>query len=205
VDAGTPRGPGDENQNPCFEYLGDEQRCSGAEAHAQGPNMVRVSAANLQECQAACQSRADCVAVADYFNTPIYPVCYYQTGACGTAFASGIWEEEDAGKEYLKMCSDGECRLEYLGNWVRCTAERGAVTYVQGGFDECQAACLADDQCTTLTDFHYLSEVPGCYLYTANCEFSAALPFGDGGKYYRKFCSPAEPAFDAGIDGGTPQ
>jgi hypothetical protein len=140
------------------------------------------------------------MAVADYFDAPTYPTCYYQTGPCGTPSATGIWEEEDAGKEYLKVCDNGTCHFEYLGNWTRCEEDlRGTTIYVDGGPTECRAACLTDSQCTTLTDFHYLSDVPGCYLYKTYCGDSSGLPIGDGGKYYRKVCSYA---LDAGIDGG---
>jgi len=195
-DAGVsaPPAAGDENQNPCFEYLGDGLRCEDAEAHAQSANLEKVVANTLAECQAVCETRPDCIAVSDYFDESPYPVCYYQQGPCGTPSSSGGWQEEDAGKEYSKVCDGdgGTCSFEYLGNWMRCEeALRGAVTVVAGGFEACKAACLADPNCTTVTDYHYLSDVPGCYLYTAQtCDAPEALPFGDSGKAYRRVCKP---------------
>jgi hypothetical protein len=175
--------PGEGN---CFELVGKGLRCEGAEAHAQGPNFERVAAAtNLAECEDACLARADCVGVSDYFQEPDLPLCYLTYTECGTA-GMGDWQEEDAGKEYRKVCPAGEpCHLEYLGDWIRCESTAGGDTKaIESSAQDCRATCLAEPACAGIIDYFYLSDVPGCYLYTASCAYAERLPAEDSGKSY---------------------
>jgi hypothetical protein len=98
----------------------------------------------------------------------------------------GDWQEEDAGKEYRKVCPAGKpCYLEYLGNWIRCEATASGETKpVKTSMADCQSTCLTEPACTGITDYFYLSDVRGCYIYTSTCNALQPLPFGDSGKMY---------------------
>lgn len=85
-----------------------------------------------------------------------------------------------------------DCHLEYLGNWIRCEEDLTRTWTESASFEDCQSECLQDSSCTYLTDYFWLSEVPGCYLYTSTCDAPAGLPFGDGGKTYVKVCTSPE-------------
>jgi hypothetical protein len=183
VPVGGATGEGD-----CFDALAKGLRCEGAEAHAQGPYLERVASATmLWQCEEACRQRPDCGGVSDYFQEPALPLCYLDYGSCEPVTMGG-WEEEDAGKQYRKVCPAGKpCYLEYLGNWVRCeSTSSGTSKAVKTNLEDCQAACLKDPTCTGITDYFYLSDVPGCYLYTASCNAPQPLPFGDTGQSYTR-------------------
>lgn len=175
----------------CFSFLGEGLRCENSGAHAQSPNLIKLDdAANLSECLDACLGRSDCIAVSDYFAEPDLPLCLIRHGSCGSA-GTGVWQEEDAGKEYVKVCpADGACYFDYLGDWIRCQEDLTEEYIVSGpDLDSCASTCLNDPDCTSIVDYYYLSQVPGCYVYTSTCDAPQELPFGDTGETYLKLCS----------------
>ncbi len=170
----------------CFKPVGAGLRCEGAEAHAQGPLLERAcESTTLSACEELCRHRPDCTGVSDYFvGQQPYDLCYLRHAACGKPATSG-WQEEDAGKEYVKVCSAQGCHLEYLGDWIRCDDETNAASVsVQTSLQDCATQCLQDPMCTSITDYFYLRSLPGCYLYTGTCSAPQPLPFEDLGKAY---------------------
>jgi len=189
-----------------FEYLGDGLRCENADRYGQGTNLEKVEAAiSLADCQAECLQRPDCSAVSQFANVQPLALCVTRTVPCGTP-STGPWQEEDAGKEYLKVCPPGEaCRFDYLGDWIRCE-EGASAASVTTSFQDCQTACLADPNCTAITDYFWIGEVSGCYLNTSTCTAPSSLPWEDDGKVYRKLCTTVPVAEDtpaAGDAGGA--
>ncbi|HKO94509.1 MAG TPA: hypothetical protein VJU61_25320 [Polyangiaceae bacterium] len=88
---------------PCFEYLGDWIRCEGA---GNSPEVVDVPGRDLSRCLEACSERDDCVAVTDYTWLGIdepYLGCSLYLSSCA-APGTGVWHEEDGGRQYLKVC-----------------------------------------------------------------------------------------------------
>jgi hypothetical protein len=146
-------------------------------------------------CFDACLERPDCTAVTDYFGeTGSNDGCYIRRGACGT-IATDPSAEEDAGKEYAKVCdpATAACRIEYLGDWQRCQGPGtlSPVVTAQNRVD-CERTCIADGACTGIVDYFWLGEMAGCYLYTSTCDDPVPLPFGDPGVTHRKVCDAAK-------------
>ena len=85
-----------------FEYLGDWVRCE----EAGWPNNVDVQNASLGDCMAACLEMEECTAVTDWYwlmdGSELGCTLYVST--CDAPVATGTWEEEDAGKQYVKVC-----------------------------------------------------------------------------------------------------
>jgi len=94
----------------------------------------------------------------------------------------------------------GDCRFEFLGEWVRCenagwpnVLETDAPDLVT-----CMQQCLERDDCTAVTDYLWMG-LPGigCYLYLSTCDepaFATAWGEEDGGRDFRRSC--AAPAAD---------
>jgi len=89
----------------------------------------------------------------------------------------------------------GDCRFEFLGEWVRCenagwpnVLETDAPDLVA-----CMQRCLERDDCTAVTDYLWLGALDlGCYLYLSSCdEPSLAATWGeeDGGRDFRRSCA----------------
>lgn len=88
----------------------------------------------------------------------------------------------------------GDCRFEFLGEWVRCenagwpnVLETDAPDLVS-----CMQRCLERDDCTAVTDYLWLGTPNlGCYLYLSTCDEPArADSWGeeDGGRDFRRSC-----------------
>jgi hypothetical protein len=178
----------------CFlERLGDGLRCSGGEGYAQGPGVERIAGVGSFEiCALECFARSDCTAVIDYptFVTP--RTCGVYTTPCDHP-STGVWYEEDAAKDYRKVCAAGGCQLEYVfeyvGDWMRCEdPESKRPVLGAQSLADCEVECLADPYCTAVSDHFWLDSVPGCYLFTGDCSGNAALPPGDPGQVHRKVC-----------------
>jgi hypothetical protein len=180
-------GQGAAGAESCFEPLPLGARCENAGSRVQDATSVRVEGADrLEDCERACVARADCTAVTDYFAEPGLSACYLRHVECGDV-GTPVWAEEDAGKEYVKVCDEkGRCALAYLGHFRRCESAMVTELATATSRADCDAACLADPTCTGVTDFFWLNEIPGCYLYTSTCESPTGLPFGDPGQTYRK-------------------
>lgn len=194
ADCGTTASTGGspEDLSGCFELVEGAKRCEQAQAHAQGPYLERVcGATSLAECEAACVERSDCTAVSDYLNETGYDACSLRHTPCGNASSGRGWEEEDGGKEYIKVCPAGQpCHLEYLGDWVRCDDNGGDYTILTTSLRDCVEQCLDDPTCVSVTDHFYLGRVPGCYVYTGTCDAPEPLPYGDTGRaYVRRPCN----------------
>ena len=87
----------------CFEYLGDWIRCEHA-GEWPSPDTV-VPGRDLARCFQACRERADCVAVTDYTWLELPDLgCSLYLSSC-TAPATGVWQEEDGGRQYRKLCA----------------------------------------------------------------------------------------------------
>ena len=88
----------------------------------------------------------------------------------------------------------GNCRFEYLGEWVRCE-NAGWPNVVETDAPDllrCAQQCLERDDCTAVTDYFWLG-LPelGCFLYLSTCEQPAlATSWGeeDGGRDFRRVC-----------------
>ena len=100
-----------------------------------------------------------------------------------------ISAEENASKDYRKVCEAGRCSLEYLGDWMSCQ-DAGTSTELMGATcrADCDRACLADSTCSGVIDYFWIAGIVGCYLYTSTCDRPEALPFGDPGLTFRKIC-----------------
>jgi hypothetical protein len=94
----------------------------------------------------------------------------------------------------------GDCRFEYLGEWVRCE-NSGTDSAAWVGTDapdlmSCMQQCLARADCTGVTDWLWLGTPDlGCRLYVSTCDAPAFVSWGeeDGGREYRRVCSTAAP------------
>ena len=57
----------------------------------------------------------------------------------------------------------------------------------------CMQQCLERDDCTAVTDYHWLGAPDlGCYLYLSTCDapaFEATWGEEDGGRDFRRVCS----------------
>jgi hypothetical protein len=86
----------------CFEFLGDWIRCEGA---GDGPQVVDVPGRDLVRCLEACRERSDCVAVTDHTWLQLPNLgCSLYLSSCA-APSSGVWQEEDGGRQYRKLCA----------------------------------------------------------------------------------------------------
>jgi hypothetical protein len=174
------------------ELLGDNLRCETGEAYAQGPFAEWYApVGNLELCEQECLARPNCTAVIDYpdISQPRFG-CYVYTTSCDHP-STGVWYEEDAGKDYRKVCdASGACRFEFLGYWLRCENPDSHVR-VQGArsIRDCEEACLSNPDCTAITDHFWLNDVGGCYLFTGSCEQTEGPAPGDYGAIHRKVCS----------------
>lgn len=85
----------------CFEYLGDWIRCE----NAGWPNLVDVPGGSLSECFQVCLGRDDCTAVTDWswLREPELG-CSMYVSSC-EAPSTGVWHEEDAGRQYRRVCA----------------------------------------------------------------------------------------------------
>ena len=78
-----------------------------AEERRRRPNVppVDVPGGDLDRCLQACRERTDCVSVTDYTWLGYGGLgCYIELGSCA-APSGGVWQEEDAGRQYLKTCA----------------------------------------------------------------------------------------------------
>jgi hypothetical protein len=169
-----------------FESLGPGQRCAGAGSRAQDGYSEKIEGATLLECEAKCRAEPTCNAVVNYpYEEPLG--CYLRSGPCEDQTIP-IWAEEDAGKEYVKVCDETGCSLPYLGHWMRCGEESYSLVWLDSAtvLGDCKAACLDDPNCTSVIDYFWLAEVAGCYLFHEPCSASEPLPYGDPGETFRK-------------------
>lgn len=92
----------------------------------------------------------------------------------------------------------GECRFEFLGEWVGCE-NSGWPNVVETDAPDlvtCMQRCLEAEGCTAVTDYLYLGQPElGCYLYLSTCDEPFLLPWGeeDAGRAFRRECSAAVP------------
>jgi hypothetical protein len=89
----------------------------------------------------------------------------------------------------------GDCRFDFLGDWVRCENAGWPNTLETDASDlvSCMQRCLEEDGCTAVTDYLWLG-LPGlgCHLYLSTCDEPAlASSWGeeDGGRDFRRSCS----------------
>jgi hypothetical protein len=89
----------------------------------------------------------------------------------------------------------GDCRFEFLGEWVRCenagwpnVLETDAPDLVT-----CMRQCLERDDCTAVTDYLWLGQPGlGCYLYLSTCDepaFAELWGEEDAGRDFRRHCA----------------
>jgi hypothetical protein len=188
-----------------FEALPDRIRCADSAAYAQSSSLEKVpGVTELDACESACEAHGDCTGVVFYppFETP--QRCELYTLPCD-APGPGVSWEENAAKEYRKVCED-ECRLEFVGLWNRCEgADIDPMVGVPGAdsAEDCFEACLANPDCTGVSDYLWLDEVSGCYLATGECASTATLPPGDPGKTYLAECDAVGGAGAGGVAGET--
>ena len=188
----TTGGRGGTSGGTCrLELLGDNLRCETGEAYAQGPFAEWYApVGNLELCEQECLARPSCTAVIDYpdISQPRFG-CYMYTTSCDHP-STGVWYEEDAGKDYRKVCdASGACRFEFLGYWLRCENPESHVR-VRGArsIRDCEEACLSNPDCTAITDHFWLNDVGGCHLFSGSCEQTESPQTGDYGEIYRKVC-----------------
>lgn len=88
----------------------------------------------------------------------------------------------------------GDCRFEFLGEFVRCenagwpnVLETDAPDLVT-----CMRQCLERDDCTAVTDYLWMEQPDlGCYLYLSTCdqpELASSWGEEDGGRDFRRAC-----------------
>lgn len=89
----------------------------------------------------------------------------------------------------------GDCRFEYLGEWVRCENAGWPHVLATDATDllSCMQQCLAREDCTAVTDYLWLGQAElGCYLYLSSCDEPALeADWGeeDGGRDFRRACA----------------
>jgi hypothetical protein len=97
----------------------------------------------------------------------------------------------------------GDCRFEFLGEWVYCENEGwpNAVETDATDLLSCMQQCLEREDCTAVTDYLWLGQHDqdhrlGCYLHLSTCEtpaFDQVLGEEDLGRSFRRGCAtPAE-------------
>jgi hypothetical protein len=96
-------GEGPEPTACTFLYLGDWQRCEGDDTDHW---VERVPNKSLTDCELACLQDPQCTAVVDYYwlDNPNLRECVLSVGSCDHP-SQLIWAQEDAGKEYRKVCN----------------------------------------------------------------------------------------------------
>jgi hypothetical protein len=190
--------------------MGEGTRCESGAAYALSPLYEWYApVGNFPLCRDECLARPNCTAVVTYpdISEPRF-TCYVYTTSCDSP-GPGDWYEEDAGKDYRKVCDEkGRCRFNYVGNYLRCE-DPDSHEPVPGARSraDCEEACLQNPDCTAITDYFWLNDVGGCYLFSGSCERTAALPPGDVGLTHVKVCggsggSGAGGAPDDGGEGG---
>jgi hypothetical protein len=94
--------PGVGNDRCHFEYLGDWIRCENA---GEVDSYTLQNEGALEDCFEACLAQPDCASVTDYswLGRPDLG-CDLYISTCD-APSRGDWHEEDAGKEYRKVCA----------------------------------------------------------------------------------------------------
>jgi hypothetical protein len=200
------RGGSTDGPRECtFEALPESKRCASSAAYAQSSSLEKVPGVmELEACESACEARGDCTGAVFYppFVTPRR--CELYTLPCDAPGPGLDWEENGA-KEYRKVCGDG-CGLEFVGLWNRCeAADIDPMKEVPGAdsADDCFEACLTDPDCTGVSDYFWLDEVPGCYLATEPCGSEVALPHGDPGRSYLASCDETGEGGAGGSGGET--
>jgi hypothetical protein len=196
-------GAGNTGPNCQLEPLSQGTRCDTGAAYAE--NLFYdwyAPVGNFSLCQEECLARPGCTAVVAYpdISDPRF-TCYVYTTSCDNP-STGDWYEEDAGKDYRKVCDEnGRCSFDYVGDLRRCE-NPDAHEPVPGATsrDDCEAACMANPDCTAITDYFWLNDVGGCYLFSGACEGTGDLPPGDEGVTYRKACGEG-----GNGAGGTPE
>lgn len=212
VTGGAPaRGGGNAGPNCRVEPLSQGTRCDTGAAYAQNRFYDWYApVGNFPSCQDECLARPNCTAVVAYpdISDPRF-TCYVYTTSCDNP-GTGDWYEEDAGKDYRKVCDEkGRCSFDYVGDLRRCeNPEAHEPVPDATSRADCEAACVRNPDCTAITDYFWLNDVGGCYLFSGTCEGTDALPPGDEGLTYRKVCSAggsggAGGAPDDGGEGGT--
>jgi hypothetical protein len=89
----------------------------------------------------------------------------------------------------------GDCRFEFLGEWVRCENAGWPNVLETDASDlvTCMQQCLEEEACTAVTDYLWLGQPGlGCYLYLSTCDepaFASARGEQDAGRDFRRSCS----------------
>jgi hypothetical protein len=89
----------------------------------------------------------------------------------------------------------GDCRFEFLGEWVRCENAGWPNVLATDAPDllTCMRQCLERDDCTAVTDYLWMGQPDlGCYLYLSTCDEPAvAEGWGeeDGGRDFKRRCA----------------
>jgi hypothetical protein len=88
----------------------------------------------------------------------------------------------------------GDCRFEFLGEWVRCE-NAGWPNVLEANapdLETCMRQCLERDDCTAVTDYLWLGQPGlGCYLYLSTCDepaFATSWGEEDAGRDFRRRC-----------------
>jgi hypothetical protein len=185
-------GPGGTGSECHYVPIGAGRRCENAGSRVQDDTSLLVEGATaLGQCARLCSEREDCTAITDYFSEPGLDACYLRHGACNVVAVTN-YSEEDAGKEYRKVCdANGGCWLQYLGDWQRCTDPGATLERAPNATSQtdCFNACLDVASCTSIVDYFWIRSIRGCYLYTSTCNSPELLPPGDPGVTYRKVCN----------------
>jgi hypothetical protein len=93
----------------------------------------------------------------------------------------------------------GDCRFEFLGEFVRCENAGWPNVLETDASDlvTCMQQCLDEEGCTAVTDYLWLGQPGlGCYLYLSTCDepaFASAWGEEDAGRDFRRSCSGASP------------
>jgi hypothetical protein len=89
----------------------------------------------------------------------------------------------------------GDCRFEFLGEWVRCENAGWPNVLATDAPDlvTCMRQCLERDDCTAVTDYLWMGQPDlGCYLYLSTCDqpaFAEAWGEEDGGRDFKRRCA----------------
>jgi hypothetical protein len=184
-------GPGGAGSECHYVPIGAGRRCENAGSRVQDDTSLLVEeATTLGQCARICSLREDCTAITDYFSEPGLDACYLRHGSCNVVAVTN-YSEEDAGKEHRKVCdANGACRIEYLGDWQRCTDPGATLQRLPTALSrtDCFNACVGSASCTSVVDYFWIRSIRGCYLYTSTCNSPELLPAGDPGVTYRKVC-----------------
>ncbi len=88
----------------------------------------------------------------------------------------------------------GDCRFDFLGEWVRCENAGGQHVLETDATDlvSCMQRCLEEEACTAVTDYLWLGQPGlGCYLYLSTCDEPSLPVWGeeDAGRDFRRSCA----------------